>query len=180
MCNERKILLHVCCGPCSTSSIERLLTEGWHPVLYFSNSNIDTLEEFEKRYSELLKVARMNNLEVIKDIYDHDAWHRAVAGYESEREGGARCTLCFAFNLERAHLKAQELGIPHFTTTLSVSRFKNSKTIFSIGGKMEGFEKMDFKKKDGFNRSIVLSKEMGLYRQNYCGCEYSRREREKA
>ena len=147
-------------------------------MLYFSNSNIDTSDEFEKRFSELLKVARENNLEVLKDTYDHEAWHRAVAGYESEREEGARCSLCFAYNLERACVKAKELGIKHFTTTLTVSRFKNSKTIFSIGEKMEGFEKIDFKKKDGFNRSIILSKEMGLYRQNYCGCEYSKRERD--
>ena len=171
------ILLHVCCGPCSSSSIERLLSEGWRPVLYFSNSNIDTEEEFEKRYAELLKVAKANDLEVLKDRYDHPSWRSAVSGYEKEREGGERCSKCFAFNLERAYMKARELGITHFTTTLTVSRFKNSARIFAIGEGYEGFEKIDFKKKDGFNRSIVLSREMGLYRQNYCGCEFSKKER---
>lgn len=170
-----KILLHVCCGPCSTSSIERLLSLDYRPVLYFSNSNIDTHEEFEKRYSELLKVAKLNNLSVIKDDYDHASWREAVRGYENEREGGERCSHCFDFNLNRAYLKAKELGIKYFTTTLTVSRFKNSAKIFSIGKKYEGFEEIDFKKKDGFNRSIVLSKEMNLYRQNYCGCEFSKR-----
>ncbi len=179
MQNGEKILLHVCCGPCSTSSIERLLSEGWDPVLYFSNSNIDTEEEFEKRYAELLKVASLNGLKVYKDVYDHDAWHNAIKGFEREREGGARCSLCFDYSLRRAFEKANELGIRHFCTSLTVSRFKNSQRIFSIGEKYEGFEKIDFKKKDGFTRSIVLSRAMGLYRQNYCGCEYSRKEREK-
>lgn len=76
-------------------------------------------------------------------------------------------------------MKAKELGISHFTTTLTVSRFKNSKAIFSIGEKFDGFEEIDFKKKDGFNRSIILSRKMGLYRQNYCGCEFSKEARSK-
>ena len=179
MQNGKNILLHVCCGPCSTSSVERLLAEGWNPVLYFSNSNIDTKEEFEKRYAELLKVAALNGLRVIKDDYDHASWLSAISGFEDEREGGARCLICFDFNLRRAAIKAKELGLDHFATTLTVSRFKNSARIFSVGEKYEGFEKMDFKKKDGFNRSIVLSREMGLYRQNYCGCEFSKDERGK-
>ncbi len=179
MQNEKKILLHVCCGPCSTSSIERLLSDSWTPVLYFSNSNIDTKEEFEKRYKELLKVAALNNLEVIKDDYDHPSWLSAIKGYEKEREGGSRCLLCFEYNLRRAYMKAKELGISHFTTTLTVSRFKNSKAIFSIGEKFDGFEEIDFKKKDGFNRSIIISRKMGLYRQNYCGCEFSKEARSK-
>ena len=85
--------------------------------------------------------------------------------------------ICFRFNLERAARKARELGIDAFTTTLTVSRFKPSAVIFSIGDGLPGFEKIDFKKKDGFNRSVILSKELGLYRQDYCGCEFSLRDR---
>ena len=140
----KKLLLHVCCGPCATSSIERLLQEGYEPVLFFSDSNIFPHEEFIKRYENLLIVAE---------------------------------SLCFRFNLERTAEKARELGIENFATTLTVSRFKNSAKIFHEGEGLSGFCPMDFKKKDGFSRSIVLSKELGLYRQDYCGCEFSLRDR---
>lgn len=171
-----RILLHVCCGPCSTASIERLLEEGYEPVLFFSDSNIFPESEFEKRYEHLLKVASFYRLEVIKDPWIHDSWLDWIKGYENEREHGKRCTLCFRYNLLKAAAKAAELGIPYFTTTLTVSRFKNSKVIFSQGDDLEGFLPIDFKKKDGFNRSIVLSKELDLYRQQYCGCEFSMRD----
>ena len=173
----KRILLHVCCGPCSTSSVERLLSEGYEPVLFFSNSNIFPHDEFIRRYENLLVVARLNNLEVIMDDWDHVSWLEAVKGHEADREHGERCMICFRFNLERAARKARELGIDAFTTTLTVSRFKPSAAIFSIGDGLPGFEKIDFKKKDGFNRSVILSKELGLYRQDYCGCEFSLRDR---
>ena len=171
---ERRILVHVCCGPCATSSIERLLDEGWSPVLFFSDSNIWPLEEFEKRYENLLKVAAFYNLPVIKDEYDHQSWREWIKGFEEEPEHGKRCSRCFRYNLLRASKKAEELGISSFCTTLTVSRFKNSKTIFHEGEDLEGFEAIDFKKKDGFASSCRLSKEMGLYRQSYCGCEFSK------
>ena len=104
-------------------------------------------------------------------------WLDAVRGHESDKEHGERCSLCFRFNLERTAEKAAELGIDEFATTLTVSRFKNSAKIFHEGEDLPGFLKIDFKKKDGFNRSIVLSKELGLYRQDYCGCEFSLRDR---
>ena len=170
---EKKILLHCCCGPCSTSSIERLLSEGWFPVLFFSNSNIYPAAEFEKRYGELLKVAAFYGLEVIREEQDHDEWLASVSGHEGDREGGERCSLCFSYNLRRVAMKASELGIEHFTTTLSVSRFKNSRKIFTAGDVFDGFEEIDFKKKNGFARSIEISRQLGLYRQNYCGCEFS-------
>lgn len=169
-------MLHVCCGPCSTSSVERLLEEGYEPVLFFSNSNIYPEAEFEKRYENLLVVARRNNLEVIKDEWRHDEWRKKVKGHETDREHGQRCSLCFDYNLRRSSEIASSLGISKFTTTLTVSRFKNSRTIFSIGQKYPGFTEIDFKKKDGFNKSVRLSKELGLYRQEYCGCEFSLRD----
>ena len=163
----KRILVHVCCGPCSTSSVERLLSEGYEPVLFFSDSNIFPYEEFRKRYE---------NLSVILDDWKHDEWREAVKGHEGDREHGARCSLCFRYNLKRTAEKAAELGIDEFTTTLTVSRFKKSESIFQEGREYPGFREFDFKKKDGFNRSVVLSKELGLYRQNYCGCEFSRRD----
>ena len=172
---DRRLLLHCCCGPCSTASIECLLEEGITPVLFFSNSNIHPSSEFDKRYGELLKVARHYGLEVIREEQDHDAWRNAVKGHEDDREGGERCSLCFRYNLLRAAAKARELGIPSFATTLTVSRFKNSARIFAQGEDLDGFEPIDFKKRDGFNRSLRLSKGLDLYRQDYCGCEFSMR-----
>ncbi len=148
---------------------------GWLPVLYYTNSNIWPEAEYDKRHAELAKVADHYGLELYKGSWDHAAWLEAVKGHEADKEGQGRCALCFAFNLSRAAAAAKELGIGHFTTTLTVSRFKKSATIFAVGDAFEGFEEIDFKKKDGFNRSIQLSKELGLYRQEYCGCEFSMR-----
>lgn len=142
-------------------------------MLFFSNSNIYPASEFDKRYENLLKVASFYGLEVIREEQDHEDWRKRVKGHESDREHGERCDLCFRYNLERAALKAKELGIEHFATTLTVSRFKNSSRIFRQGEGLDGFIEIDFKKKDGFNRSVQLSKELGLYRQDYCGCEFS-------
>ncbi len=172
---ERDILVHACCGPCSTASIERLVGEGWKPVLYFSNSNIFPQEEAQKRYEALLEVAQAYQLEVIAEHYDHESWLASIKGHEGEREGGSRCAKCFAYNLAQAASKARQLGYSHFTTTLTVSRFKNSSLIFSVGKQFEGFECIDFKKQGGFDKSVKLTKELGIYRQHYCGCEFSMR-----
>jgi len=175
--NGKTILLHSCCGPCSTSSIERLLELNWKVVLYYQNDNIYPEIEWEKRYEELLKVAKFYNLKVVgHDNYNHQAWRKAIEGFEGCPEHGLRCEKCFAYNLSLANSKAQELKIDYFTTTLTVSRFKNSQQIFSIGKEFDSFKEIDFKKKDGFSKSVRLSKQLGLYRQQYCGCEFSIRE----
>ncbi|AEV28923.1 hypothetical protein SpiGrapes_1100 [Sphaerochaeta pleomorpha str. Grapes] len=171
--DENEILVHACCGPCSTASIERLLSEGWKPVIFFSNSNIYPASEADKRFAELLKVADFFHLRVIREEQDHASWLSSVAGLEQEREGGKRCEKCFLYNLRQASAKAEELGFKHFCTTLTVSRFKNSKLIFDIGEQFPLFEKIDFKKKGGFDRSLVMSRDLDLYRQQYCGCEFS-------
>ena len=171
---NRKILVHCCCGPCATSSIQRLLDEGYDPVLCYGNSNIWPEEENEVRYQNLLKVAEhFGGLPVVRQEYDHGLWREFVKGLEQEHEGGARCTKCFEFNLRAAAEEAKRLGIECFTTTLTVSRFKDSAEIFRVGSCFEGFEKIDFKKKDGFAKSCAMAKELGLYRQHYCGCEFS-------
>lgn len=169
----KKILVHVCCGPCATSSILRLIESGWEPVLYFSNSNIFPQEEEEKRYENLLIVASHFHLKTIKGEYNHQEWLDWIKGLEKEKEHGERCTKCFRYNLLQAYRMAKKEAIEYFCTTLTVSRFKNSSVIFSQGEDLEGFQKIDFKKKDGFALSCKMAKEMGLYRQNYCGCEFS-------
>lgn len=171
---RKKILVHCCCGPCATSSLQRLLDEGYDPVLVYGNSNIWPQEENDVRYQNLLKVAgHFGGLQVIRQDYDHENWLEFVKGLENEPEGGARCLKCFEYNLRCAHEEAVRLGIDCFTTTLTVSRFKNSSKIFKVGSAFEGFEPIDFKKKDGFARSCEMAKELGLYRQQYCGCEFS-------
>ncbi|MFA6845786.1 MAG: epoxyqueuosine reductase QueH [Sphaerochaetaceae bacterium] len=173
MRENEEILIHACCGPCSTASIERLLEDGWKPTIFYSDSNIYPESEFAKRYENLVLVCQHYKIPLLFEEQDHKAWLSAIHGFETEREGGKRCSRCFEYNLNRAYLKAKELGFRHFSTTLTVSRFKNSSVIFSIGEKFEGFEPIDFKKKGGFEKSCRLSKEMGLYRQQYCGCEFS-------
>jgi len=175
--NERKpLLLHCCCGPCSTASIERLRELGYEPVLFFGNSNIHPQSEAELRYGELEKVARFFNLTIVRAPWQHSQWREAVAGHEMDRETGGRCGICFAWNLSEAADQARQLGIPYFTTTLTVSPHKDSPLIFSLGKTMEGFVPIDFKKKGGFQRSIQLSRQLRLYRQQYCGCEFSLRD----
>ena len=171
---HERILVHCCCGPCSTSSIQRLLEEGYEPVLCYGNSNIWPKEENDKRYEELLKVSKYyGGLEVVRQNYDHDSWLSFIKGLENEPEHGKRCLKCFEFNLSQAYQEAKKLGLDKFTTTLTVSRFKKSESIFSVGEQFEGFTKIDFKKKDGFAKSVKMSNLLGLYRQQYCGCEFS-------
>ncbi len=170
-----EILLHACCAPCATASIQRLQEDGRDVVLYFANSNIDTPDEFARRLDNVVKLAENLNLPLHVDEYDHAAWLEQIRGLEDEPEKGLRCEKCFAFNLGRSAQKAKELGIKNFTTTLTISPHKPARKIFEIGAGFEGYVEYDFKKKDGFKRSIELSREHELYRQNYCGCEFSRR-----
>lgn len=171
---HERILVHCCCGACSTSSIQRLLDEGYEPVLCYGNSNIWPKEENDKRYAELLKVSQYyGGLEVVRQEYDHNSWLAFIKGLENEPEHGKRCLKCFEFNLYQACQEAKKIGIDKFTTTLTVSRFKKSESIFSVGEKFDGFTKIDFKKKDGFAKSVKMSSMLGLYRQQYCGCEFS-------
>ena len=173
MPNKGEILLHCCCGPCSTVCIKRLISEGWSVVLYYANSNIFPFEENEKRYGELVKVSSYFNLKVIRGAYLHDKWLEFIKGYEDEPEHGKRCLLCFEFNLKDACRVARESGIRFFTTSLTVSRFKKSAQIFEVGEKYDGFQRIDFKKMDGFAESTKMAAQLGLYRQKYCGCEFS-------
>lgn len=178
-----KILLHSCCGPCSSACIERLSPD--HDItVYYYNPCIDDPEEYEKRKETLQQLisAMSSHGEIgfAAGPYEPDKYLELVKGLENEPEGGARCAVCFRMRLMEAARYAKEHGFEKFTTTLTVSPHKNYKVISEIGaeaGNEYGVEYVpyDFKKKDGFLRSIQLSKKFGLYRQDYCGCSFSKR-----
>ena len=170
---NKELLLHCCCGPCSTICIKRLIDDHWSVILFYNNSNIFPFGENEKRYQNLLKVADYYKLKVIRGVYEHDKWKAFIKGYEKEKEHGKRCLLCYEYNLKEAYDKAIELNIHFFTTTLTVSKFKKSEQIFTVGENLDGFQRIDFKKRDGFSESVKMAREMELYRQTYCGCEFS-------
>jgi len=181
------LLLHSCCGPCSTAVIERLVDD-YDITVFFYNPCITDREEYEKRKENQMKfieyynlhLGGLNQVHFMEGDYEPEAYYQLTEGLENEPEGGARCTLCFTQRLEKTAETAKFGGFPLFTTTLTVSPHKNYPLISALG--KEAAEKydvefldMDFKKKAGFQRSIQLSKEYELYRQNYCGCEYSKR-----
>lgn len=173
----KKLLLHSCCGPCSTVCIERL-KDLYDLEVYYYNPNIEPVEEYEKRKTYQKKVCDHFGIPYVDCDYDNGAWRKFVEGLENEREGGARCTKCFYYRLEKTARYAKEKGFDLFTTTLTVSPYKNSATIFEVGKQLENelgieFLAESFKKHDGYLRSIQLSKELGLYRQHYCGCLYA-------
>ena len=171
--NNSPVLLHLCCAPCGSASLERLLLENREVTLFFSNSNIFPEEEYKKRLLYAEKLAEEYSVKLVVDEYRHDLWLSFIKGYENEPEKGARCGLCFKFSLMRSKSKAESLGIKDFTTTLSISPHKRSGQIFDAAAELPGFTTYDFKKKNGFRRSIELSEKLSLYRQDYCGCEFS-------
>lgn len=173
---KRPVLLHTCCANCAAACIEQLMEEHHDVALFYTNSNIDTEEEFNRRRDDVRRLAQLTGTPLYEDKYRHDLWLKAVKGFENEPERGKRCRHCFEFNLARTAEQAGKLLFPCFTTTLSVSPHKTSRMIFEIGQYMKGFLPIDFKKNGGFKRSIELSKEHGFYRQDYCGCEFSRKD----
>lgn len=173
---KKKLLIHACCGPCSTSVLELLNKYFLIDVLYY-NPNIYPEEEYKKRLNTLKKVSK----NIISFSYDSDLFTNLVKGLETEKEGGLRCYKCIEARLRKTATYAKENGYDFFTTTLSVSPHKNSKMINEIGYKLEKeynikYLYSDFKKKEGYKRSITLSKDLNLYRQTYCGCKYSIKE----
>ena len=175
------VLLHVCCGPCASACVPRLKDGSHRVVMFFANSNIDTEAEFEKRLAEAKKLAEHDGVELVALPYDHEEWLREVAaGYEQEPEKGARCARCFRYNLGKAAEYAKKHGYDAFTTSLTVSPHKISPMVFAAGDEAASaaggmFLHEDFKKREGFKISVRRAAELGLYRQPYCGCEFSRR-----
>lgn len=184
--NKPRILLHSCCAPCSTAVIERL-KDNYEIVILYYNPNIYPEEEYLKRKNEEIKYINHLN-ETDKDIKismldadnESEKFYEATKGYENEREGGARCAICFKLRLEKTAKLAKENGFDLFGTTLTVSPHKNAELINSIGLAIERetgvkFLVSNFKKQDGYKLSIELSKQNNIYRQNYCGCEFALR-----
>lgn len=178
-----KLLLHSCCAPCSSYVIE-YLSEYFKITLFFYNPNITPREEFEFREAELVRLCReMKGVDMPKIVcppYDPETFIGAVKGLESEPEGGARCPVCYRLRLENTARFASANGFDYFTTTLSISPYKDAERLNAIGGELAQkygvpYLFSDFKKKNGYKRSCELSHIYGLYRQNYCGCVFSKK-----
>ena len=175
---NKKILLHACCAICSGYPITLLKELGYTPVVYFCNPNLNTKEEFDRRAEAQKQICKEFNVELIIEEYDHKIFLLTSKGLETEPEKGKRCDKCIELRLKMTAQKAKELEINEFTTSLTVSPHKNFLKIHSLGENIAkeynlSYPPMDFKKKDGFLKTNKISKELNLYRQNYCGCEFS-------
>ncbi|MFH1877961.1 MAG: epoxyqueuosine reductase QueH [Candidatus Omnitrophota bacterium] len=170
-----KILLHICCGICAGSVVERLMCEGHIVTGFFYNPNIHPADEYKRRLAAAEKTAASMGFELIEGPYDRENWFLAIKGKEYEAEGGLRCGACFRMRLEKTYLYMKKRMFDAFTTTLSVSPHKDAVLINTIGREIceEKFICADFKKKGGFIRANELAKEKEIYRQSYCGCIYS-------
>ena len=182
-----KLLLHVCCGPCSSYVLE-YLNNYFDITIYYYNPNIDTLEEFNKRTEEVNRLVKeaefAEGVKVIVAPYEKELFDALSIGLEEEPEGGARCKKCYYLRLKKSCEYAKEKGFDYFTTTLTISPYKDADALNTIGKKLSdeygiNYLYSDFKKKNGYKRSIELSHIFNLYRQDYCGCVYSKKERER-
>ena len=183
---KKTLLLHACCAPCSSYVIE-YLSNYFDITILFYNPNINNDIEYNKRLQELerfVKEFKTNNpVKVISLGYNHDEYLQTVLGLEEEKEGGSRCLKCYRLRIEKTFEYAKQYNFDYVTTTLTISPLKNSQVINKIGSELENIYHInylysDFKKKEGYKRSIVLSHEYNLYRQDYCGCEFSKRDQQ--
>lgn len=181
------LLLHSCCAPCSSYCLE-YLSQHFRITLMYYNPNISPREEFNKRVAELQRLVGLLPMKypasIVVPEYNPDEFYSAVKGLESIPEGGERCFKCYRLRLGRAAKYAAENGYDYFCSTLSISPLKNAAKLNEIGAQLAELYSVkllpsDFKKKGGYLRSIELSREYGLYRQNYCGCIFSKREAER-
>ena len=181
--SPKKVLLHSCCAPCSSTCIERLTSYFDITILYY-NPNIEPYDEYIKRKNEEIRFIReypnINKLDIIDCDYDNEKFLDIAKGLEDEPERGKRCLKCYNLRMEYTANKAKELGYDYFATTITLSPLKDSQVLNNIGyaiSKRVGilYLPSDFKKQNGYKRSIELSKEYNLYRQNFCGCKYSKK-----
>ena len=179
------LLLHSCCAPCSSYVLE-YLSRYFKITVFYYNPNIYPEEEFYKRRSEqerfISQLHAKNPISFIGTEHMSEEFYKAVKGLEHIREGGERCFACYRLRLEESAIAARDMGADYFTTTLSISPMKNARKLNEIGGELGekyGVKYLfsDFKKRNGYKRSTELSREYGIYRQNYCGCVFSLRER---
>ena len=176
---NKKILLHSCCAICSGYPIQLLKELGYEPIVFFCNPNLDTEIEFNNRLEAQKTLCRHLNTELIIEKYNHNKYLDFIKGLEQEPERGLRCDKCIELRLEQTAQKARALGIIRFTTSLPISPHKNFTKISDLGNDIARkyeieFLAIDFKKKDGFLKTNKISKELSLYRQNYCGCEFTK------
>lgn len=184
-----KLLLHICCAPCSSYCME-YLNEYFDMSIYFYNPNIDIDKEYFYRLDEAKKLISSmnllnsdnNKLNLIEGEYNKSDFHILVKGHEMDKEGGARCHLCYEMRLREAAKMAKERGFEYYTTSLTISPMKDSLVLCEIGERLANecsvkYLPSDFKKKNGYKRSVELSNEYDLYRQDYCGCSFSKRDR---
>lgn len=177
-----RLFLHSCCAPCSSYVLE-YLSEHFAITVFYFNPNIAPEEEYRKRVEEQKRLVEqlpaVYPIQFLEGRYEPEEFYSRVRGLEKEPEGGARCRVCFELRLEEAARLAAEGGYDYYTTTLSISPLKNAQVLADVAIKMGekwgvAWLPSDFKKKEGYKRSIQLSSEYDLYRQNYCGCVFSR------
>lgn len=179
------LLLHVCCGPCSSHVIKELCSH-FHITIYYSNSNIYPVEEYQRRRDELITFVQQfnndfqQNIKVIEDTYNHEEWLSNEYPLKDFPEGSIRCRLCYSLRMRRAYDYALIHHFDYWTTVLSISPHKNSQWINEIGQQWQKnntkFLFADFKKNNGYLKSVEMTKQYQMYRQNYCGCEFSYKE----
>ena len=179
MSYKSSLLLHICCAPCSPYAIE-LLQKDYEVTAFFYDPNIHPEEEYRFRLEEMKRFSDGINLSLIAAEYDVDRWFDITKGHEMDKEKGERCNLCFDLRLDKTAQFAKKSDFNFFATVLSTSPHKDSKMINQIGQILSNkygikFLEANFKKKDGFKKSVIMSKEYGLKRQDYCGCVYSQR-----
>lgn len=174
-----KMLLHVCCASCGIYAISQLSAK-YRLTLFWCNPNIEPKEEHNKRLADVRKISRILKLPLIEARYESKAWQKEIKGLTREPEGGKRCAVCLNFRLKRTAKLAKKLNFENWATSLTVGPAKSAKIINNLGRQMTQkygtmFYETDFKKKDGFKKSVIMSKEWAFYRQDYCGCRYSKR-----
>ena len=185
--NPPRLLLHSCCAPCSSYTLE-YLSNYFDITVYYFNPNISPKAEFDKRFAEqkrlIEQLPHKNVIRLVEGDYNYDDFLQIAKGLEDVAEGGERCFRCYRMRLESTARLAKEQGYDYFCTTLSISPLKNSRKINEIGKETEEkygvkWLSSDFKKREGYKRSIELSREYSLYRQNFCGCVFSKESRDE-
>ncbi len=175
--SKSKLLLHICCGPCATWAAKSLM-DNYDVVLYFYNPNIWPKEEWQKRLAAAQQVANAYGLPIVIDDNDEEVWLKAAQSLANEPEKGKRCQLCYAWRLKKTMERAEQDSFEYFATSLTVSPYKDKEVINQLGQAIAKDSKVkylptDFQENNGYRQSIILSKELGLYRQKYCGCQFA-------
>ncbi|MBU0570932.1 MAG: epoxyqueuosine reductase QueH [Candidatus Omnitrophica bacterium] len=171
-----RILLHICCGVCAAGAVQELKAQGHSVTGFFYNPNIYPEEEYHRRLGSVQKAAEQLGFELYIGKYDHNEWLSLAGKFKEEPEGARRCEICFHARIKRTYEHFLNGDFDAFTTTLTIGPMKNASLINDIGSRLAGnsFLQADFKKKDGFKKAMELARAWELYRQNYCGCEWTR------